>query len=86
MVECAPVWSDDQHLWVLQSSERLREWTEIEVSSGRGTGRRRPAGDGPIKPESCAWNDSALAARYPQVRVLGRETTEIRATRTQAWR
>jgi serine/threonine protein kinase len=86
LVECAPVWSDDQHLWVLQSSERLREWTEIEVVSGHGTGRRRPAGDGPIKPESCAWNDSALTARYPQVRVLGRESSEIRATRTQAWR
>jgi hypothetical protein len=86
MVDCAPIWSDNGHLWVVQASERLREWTEIEVASGRGTGRRRPAGDGPVKPESCAWNDSPLAARYPQVRVLGRETSEIRAIRAQAWR
>ena len=78
--------NDPETLQPVAQAEVSVAWTEIEVSSGHGTGRRRPAGDGPIKPESCAWNDSALSARYPQVRVLGRETTEIRATRTQAWR
>jgi len=86
MVDCPPVWSDDQHLWILQSSDRLREWTEIDAASGRGTGRRKPLGDWPIKPEDCAWSDSALGGHYPQVRVLGHETSEIRATRTQGWR
>jgi hypothetical protein len=86
LVDCAPVWSDNEHVWVVQSSERLREWTEIEVSSGRGTGRRSPAGDGPIKSDGCAWSDATHAAHYPQVRVIARETSEIRAITPPEWR
>jgi serine/threonine protein kinase len=86
LVDCAPVWSDSQHVWVVQSSEHLRAWTEIDVPSGHRTGRQKSVGDGPSESERCALSDGVLPARYPQVRVLERETSEIRAIRAPEWR
>jgi Protein kinase domain len=85
MVDCAPVWAGNQHLWVMQTAERSREWTEIDVVNGRRAGRRRPAGAGAGE-SGCAWSDSPIAGRYPQVHVIGRETSEIRAVRPPEWR
>jgi hypothetical protein len=85
LVDCAPVWSDDDHVWVLQSSERRREWIELDVRTGRRSGKRRPAGDGLAESRDCSTNESPVPARYPQVRVVASERSEIRAIRAPEW-
>jgi hypothetical protein len=79
LVDCAPVWADDDHLWVLQHSERQREWIEIDVRTGHRAGGRKPAGEGPVESHGCSMNDGPIPLPYPQVRTIVRETSEIRA-------
>jgi len=84
LADCPPIWSDNDHLWVVHSNEKLLEWTEIEVASGRPTGRQKSLGDGPDRAEDCVLGGGPLAPLYPQARVIGRETSEIRAISTLA--
>jgi hypothetical protein len=79
LLDCAPVWSDGDHVWIVQASARSREWIEIDVRTGQRAGRRRPAGDGTLESHGCSFDESLLPARYPQIAVVGRELSEIRA-------
>ena len=84
--DCAPVWTDDNHIWVLQSSERRPEWIEIDLKTNRRSGRRQQAGTETADYRDCAMNEDLSPARYPQVRVVASESSEIRAIRTPEWR
>ena len=82
IVDCAPVWTDNQHVWVLQSSERRPEWIEIDLKTSRRSGRRREAGAETADYRDCSLADNPLLSRYPQARVVASESSEIRAIRT----
>ena len=82
LVDCAPVWADEDHVWVVQHADRHREWIEIDVKTGHRAGRRVPAGDGPVESHGCSMNESPMPVHYPAVRIVGRETSEIRAIQT----
>jgi serine/threonine protein kinase len=86
LTDCAPAWSDKDHVWTVQASERGRDWIEIDVRTGDRTGRQRPAGsDGQADSPSC-WLDEATSPNpYPRVRVVGRESSEIRAMQSPEW-
>jgi serine/threonine protein kinase len=81
IADCAPFWSDNQHVWVLQSSERRPEWIEIDLRTGRRSGRRQEAGTETADHRDCAMKTNPLQARYPQVRVVSSESSQIRASR-----
>jgi hypothetical protein len=85
IVDCPPVWTDDDHIWVLQSSERRPEWIEIDLKTSRRSGRRQEAGAETADYRDCSMKESPLPARYPQVRVMASESSEIRAIRTPEW-
>jgi hypothetical protein len=85
IADCAPFWTDDDHLWVLQSSERRPEWIEIDLKTSRRSGRRQEAGAETSDHRDCAMKANPLQVRYPQVRVLSSESSEIRAIRTPEW-
>ncbi len=85
IVDCAPVWTDDDHLWVLQFSERRPEWIEIDLKTSRRSGRRREAGAETADYRDCSIKQNPLPARYPQVRVVASESSDIRAIRTPEW-
>ncbi len=82
IIDCAPVWTDDEHIWVLQASERRPEWIEIDLKTGRRSGQRRAAGAETADSRDCTMENHPLPARYPQVRVVASEPSEIRAIRT----
>jgi hypothetical protein len=71
---------------VLQSSERRPEWIEIDLKTNRRSGRRQQAGTETADYRDCAMNEDLSPARYPQVRVVASESSEIRAIRTPEWR
>jgi serine/threonine-protein kinase len=79
LVDCAPVWSGDDRIWVLQHSERQREWIEIDVRSGHHAGGHKPAGEGPVESHGCSMNEGPIPVPYPKVRTVVRESSEIRA-------
>jgi len=85
IVDCAPVWSDDEHIWVLQFSERRAEWIEIDLRTNRRSGRKQQAGAETADYRDCSMRESPSPARYPQVRVVASESSEIRAIRTPEW-
>jgi hypothetical protein len=82
IVDCAPVWSDDEHIWVLQFSERRPEWIEIDLKTGRRSGRRHEAGAVTADYRDCSLKEDRWSTRYPRVRVVPSESSEIRAIRT----
>ncbi len=85
IVDCAPVWADDQHIWVLQFSERRPEWIEIDLRTSRRSGRRQEAGSVTADYRDCSMKEDRRSTRYPQVRVVASESSEIRAIRTPEW-
>src|SRR5206468_7645962 len=54
IVDCPPVWTDDDHIWVLQSSERRPQWIEIDLKTSRRSGRQREAGAETADAHDCA--------------------------------
>ena len=82
LVDCAPVWTDDDHIWVLQASERRPEWIEIDLRTSRRSGRRQQAGAEAADHRDCSMKENISPTRYPQVRVIASESSEIRALRT----
>ena len=86
LIDCAPAWSDKDHVWTVQASERGRDWIEIDVRTGERTGRQRPAGgDGQADSPSCWLDQTTSPNPYPRVRVVGRESSEIRAMQSPEW-
>jgi len=85
IVDCAPIWTDDDHIWVLQSSERRPEWIEIDLKTSRRSGRRQQAGAETADYRDCSMKENPLPAHYPQVRVVPSESSEIRAIRMPEW-
>ena len=65
IVDCAPVWTDDEHIWVLQSSERRPEWIEIDLKTSRRSGRRREAGAETADSRDCAMKENPLLGALP---------------------
>jgi hypothetical protein len=86
IVDCAPVWTDDEHVWVLQSPARRPEWIEIDLKTSRRSGLRREVGAESGDHRDCSMKDSPVPARYPRVGLVASESSEIRALRAQEWR
>jgi len=82
IVDCPPVWGDDEHVWALQFSERRPEWIEIDLRTSHRSGRRQQAGAEAADHRDCSMKENPSPARYPQVRVIASESSEIRALRT----
>jgi hypothetical protein len=84
LLDCAPIWSDNDHFWVLQASGPLREWIEIDVRSGRRSRAERVSASIGADTRDCTiGGNGPVRARFPQAHVIGRELSEIRALGTQ---
>jgi len=86
IVDCAPVWTDDEHVWVLQSPARRPEWIEIDLKTSRRSGLHREVGAESADHRDCSMKDSPVTAHYPRAGLVASEWSEIRAIRAPEWR
>jgi hypothetical protein len=70
---CAPIWSSNETLWISRERKNAFVWTEIEVSSGRETGRTAPG------TTNCSDGDEDPASpKTTGVRLLGTRMSQVR--------
>jgi serine/threonine protein kinase len=81
-VECPPVWTSADALWVFAGVGGHRQWSELDVSTGRKTGRSKPATGFSSDEQSCGVDSEAVDSPfYQSVRVRLNETWEARTSR-----
>jgi hypothetical protein len=79
--ECPPVWTSANALWAFSGSGDKREWREIDVVSGKKTGRVKVApGIGPDEPICDVAGEPADSPFYRPARVVSRERWDVLRT------
>ncbi|MEA2696330.1 MAG: eukaryotic-like serine/threonine-protein kinase, partial [Myxococcales bacterium] len=77
-MDCAPRWSSDDSIWVLQGSDDRAEWVELLAGTGRATGRRTAAGESNSADYGCPYSRFPAAANKNEVAAVSAEASELR--------
>jgi hypothetical protein len=73
-VECPPIWTSASSLWVFAGAGTRREWSEVDLASGKKTGRIKSATTFNPDERTCGWeNEPPSSPFYRQVRAVSRE-------------
>jgi serine/threonine protein kinase len=78
-VECPPVWGSATLLWGFSGAGNQRAWVEIDVETGKKTGRSKPATTFNPDEQSCGWELEPPGSIFHQdARAIHSERWEIR--------
>jgi hypothetical protein len=77
--ECPPVWASATSLWGFSGAGKERRWEEIDVVSGKKTGRSKPATSFNADTEACGLDAEPPGSPfYERARVVSQEDWELR--------
>jgi hypothetical protein len=77
-IECPPVWGDPRTIWSFSGAGAQREWVEIDVDTGRRTGRSKAAVSFDPDKLWCGWeSDGPESLFFRPARPVVRETTQL---------
>jgi Tol biopolymer transport system component len=76
-VECPPVWTGNSSLWAFAGVDNSRRWDEVDIATGKKTGRSKRADNSNADNQSCDPSEDAT----PESAFFRR----ARVTATEAW-
>jgi serine/threonine-protein kinase len=77
-IECPPVWTSNRSLWSFSGAGAEREWAELDVVTGRRTGRTKPAPTFNPDDQTCGWeSEPPTSPFFRHTRVVSSESWQI---------